>query len=103
FAQAIRDHSVNPLTHEYAPSVLATYRSACCLISNLKGLYAAHPALTSRIWFFWSGVFSSCVRSCNLVFPLLHKSYHPLSPRSFLAPLLSRVRAALSLKMRYRY
>jgi hypothetical protein len=63
FAQAIRESSANPLKHEYAPSVLATFRSASRIISSLKGLYAVHPVLTSRVWFFWSGTFSSCVRT----------------------------------------
>ena len=62
FAQAIREDSANPLRHRYAPSVLATYRSACRLISSLKGLYAVHN-LASRVWFFWSAIFSSCVRT----------------------------------------
>lgn len=61
FAQAIRAEPLDPLRHNYAPSVLATYRSACRLISGLKGLYGVHPRLCSRQWFFWSGIFSSCV------------------------------------------
>ncbi|KIJ65704.1 hypothetical protein HYDPIDRAFT_110852 [Hydnomerulius pinastri MD-312] len=61
FAQAIREAPNNPLQHKYAPSVLATYRSACRLISSLKGLYGVHPVATSQQWFFWSGVFSSCI------------------------------------------
>lgn len=61
FAQAIRAEPLDPLTHTFAPSVLATYRSACRLISSLKGLYAVHPDLCSRQWFFWSGIYSSCI------------------------------------------
>ncbi|KDQ61553.1 hypothetical protein JAAARDRAFT_704939 [Jaapia argillacea MUCL 33604] len=61
FVQALRDKSGNPLAHKYAPSVLATYRSACRLITSLRGLYPIHPSLTSRIWFFWSGIFSACI------------------------------------------
>jgi hypothetical protein len=62
FAQAIREDSANPLRHKYAQSVLAVSRSAFRLITSLKGLYSVHPGLASRNWFFWSGVFSACVR-----------------------------------------
>ncbi|KAF8636428.1 hypothetical protein AX17_003610 [Amanita inopinata Kibby_2008] len=61
FAQAIRQDSENPLRHKYAPSVLATCRSACRLISGLRGLYALHPRITGQCWFFWSGIYSSCI------------------------------------------
>ncbi|KAK2463713.1 hypothetical protein APHAL10511_004464 [Amanita phalloides] len=61
FAQAIRQDSQNPLTHLYAPSVLATYRSARRLISALRGVYALHPQVTGQVWFFWSGVYSACI------------------------------------------
>ncbi|KAF8920617.1 fungal-specific transcription factor domain-containing protein [Mucidula mucida] len=61
FAQAIQAQSRNPLQHQYAPSVLATYRSACRLISSLRGLYISHPDIAAQTWFFWSGIFSSCV------------------------------------------
>lgn len=62
FAQAIRQESENPLRHIYAPSVLATYRSACRLISALRSVYVLHPQITGEVWFFWSGIFSACVR-----------------------------------------
>ncbi|TFK32802.1 fungal-specific transcription factor domain-containing protein [Crucibulum laeve] len=61
FAQAIRQDPENPLRHKYAPSVLATYRSACRLISSLRGLYPIHPRISSHSWYFWSGIFSSCI------------------------------------------
>lgn len=61
FAQAIRQDSENPLRHPYAPSVLATYRSASRLISALKGLYGLHPQMAGQVWFFWSGIYSACI------------------------------------------
>ncbi|KIY70299.1 hypothetical protein CYLTODRAFT_371232 [Cylindrobasidium torrendii FP15055 ss-10] len=61
FAQAISSQARNPLQHQYAPSVLATYRSACRIISSLRGLYISHPNVGDMTWFFWSGVFSSIV------------------------------------------
>ncbi|OAX39813.1 hypothetical protein K503DRAFT_54027 [Rhizopogon vinicolor AM-OR11-026] len=67
FAQAIRESPDNPLQHKYAPSVLAVYRSACRLISGLKGLYRVHPYPTSRTWFFWSSVFAACILLGSIV------------------------------------
>ncbi|KZT27831.1 hypothetical protein NEOLEDRAFT_1059670 [Neolentinus lepideus HHB14362 ss-1] len=61
FAQAIRSGSVNPLTHKYAESVAAAYRSALRLISSLRGLYPVHPTRARRVWFFWSNCFSACI------------------------------------------
>ncbi|KAG2145129.1 hypothetical protein DEU56DRAFT_194357 [Suillus clintonianus] len=61
FVQAVREAPANPLKHKYAPSVLAVYRSACRLISSLKGLYRVHPHPTDRTWFFWSAIFSACI------------------------------------------
>ncbi|KAF8074813.1 hypothetical protein FPV67DRAFT_1665576 [Lyophyllum atratum] len=60
FAQAIREASDNPLRHKYKPSVLATYQTSCRLINALKDLYPVCP-LAGDVWFFWSGIFSSCV------------------------------------------
>ncbi|KAF9457528.1 fungal-specific transcription factor domain-containing protein [Collybia nuda] len=81
FAQAIRQDSEDPLRHKYAPSVLATYRSACRLISSLRGLYPSCPSV-QHVWFFWSGIFSSCVvlgaliiesPGCTLALDALHE------------------------------
>ncbi|KAI0048133.1 hypothetical protein FA95DRAFT_1127130 [Auriscalpium vulgare] len=60
FAQALRE-SEEPLRHKYSQSVMAAYRSALALITNLKGLNAVHPKLTSRVWCFWSTFYTSCV------------------------------------------
>lgn len=68
FAQAIRAEPADPLNHKFGPSVLATYRSATTLISTLRSLYAVHQNMASEQWFFWSGVFSSCV---SVYFPFL--------------------------------
>ncbi len=69
FAQAIRQQSDDPLKHRYAQSVLATYRSACRIISSLWGLYEVHKGDATNCWFFWSSVFSACV-SWNLALSL---------------------------------
>lgn len=53
----------DPLKHKYAASVRAAYRSACQLVSTLQSLYRVHPEMASRVWFFWSSLFSACVSS----------------------------------------
>ncbi|KAI0051576.1 hypothetical protein FA95DRAFT_1485275 [Auriscalpium vulgare] len=60
FAQALRE-SEEPLRHKYSPSVTATYRGSLVLIATLKHLNSVHPKLSSCIWHFWSGFYSSCV------------------------------------------
>lgn len=85
FAQAIRQDSENPLRHPYAPSVLATYRSACRLISALRGLCVLHPQMTVQVWFFWSGIYSACVSLDllhHLTFPKRFNLDCPWSSRS---------------------
>lgn len=49
-AKALREAPKNPIGHKYSPSVIAAYRSARKLISILRGLYLAHPELTSITW-----------------------------------------------------
>ncbi|KAH6916233.1 fungal-specific transcription factor domain-containing protein, partial [Coprinopsis sp. MPI-PUGE-AT-0042] len=61
FAQALRQQPDSPLHHRYAASVMATYRAATRLITSLRALYELYPRPTSYVWFFWSGIFSSCI------------------------------------------
>jgi hypothetical protein len=61
FAQALQQKPDNPLHHKYAASVMATYRAATRLIASLRSLYAVHQSPTGHCWYFWSGIFSSCV------------------------------------------
>lgn len=77
FSQAIRAEPADPLNHKFGPSVLATYRSATTFISTLRSLYAVHPNIAGQQWFFWSGVFSSCVSYRSLrFFPGLVETYY---------------------------
>lgn len=77
FSQAIRAEPADPLNHKFGPSVLATYRSATTFISTLRSLYAVHPNIAGQEWFFWSGVFSSCVSYRSLrFFPGLVETYY---------------------------
>ena len=63
FAKALEDHPGDPLGSKYAPSVLAAYNSACSFVGLVRSLYAQHPELTERMWFFFTHVFSCAVRS----------------------------------------
>jgi hypothetical protein len=61
-ARAIKIDPANPLNNRYGASVMSAFRSASLLIAGLRSLHGRHPKLTSQMWFFWSGVYSSCVR-----------------------------------------
>lgn len=52
----------DPLAHAFAPSVLAVYRSSCQIVTGVKDLMGKHQELLAECWFFWSLIFSSCVR-----------------------------------------
>ena len=65
FARAIEDSPEDPLGSRYAPSVLAAYNSACAFVGLIKSLFSQQPALTERMWFFFTHVFS-CAVSCHL-------------------------------------
>jgi hypothetical protein len=79
FALALKQQPDNPLQHAFAASVLATYRSATRLIASLRSVYNVHPRMTSTVWYFWSGVFSSCVS----IFP---RRRHTPIDRKFMIP-----------------
>lgn len=68
--QALQDPD-DPLKHKYAPSVRAAYRGACQLVSTIQSFYAVHPDMGGRVWFFWSSIFSACVR----LFIIIKKVY----------------------------
>ncbi|KAH9935867.1 uncharacterized protein BXZ73DRAFT_45273 [Epithele typhae] len=61
FAKALEDSPGDPLGSKYAPSVLAAYNSACSFVGLVHTLYAQHPALTERMWFFFTHVFSCAI------------------------------------------
>ncbi|KIP10047.1 hypothetical protein PHLGIDRAFT_125875, partial [Phlebiopsis gigantea 11061_1 CR5-6] len=58
---AVALHAENPLAHRYGDSVLAAYRCATRMCFALRDLYKLHPRIVSSMWYFWSGIFSSCV------------------------------------------
>ena len=66
FSAAIKINDEDPLQTKYGPSVMAVTRSACLIISSLRGLYGAHPDLAPKQPFFWYGAFSSIVSLCSI-------------------------------------
>ncbi|KAI0953849.1 hypothetical protein AcV7_007263 [Taiwanofungus camphoratus] len=89
FASAIQDHPDDPLGSKYGQSVLAAYNSACSFIGLIKSLYSTQPALTERMWFLFTHVFS-----CAIVLG----SITTKSPKMALAPsALSHLDSAYSL------
>lgn len=63
FAQALEDHPLDPMGSKYAQSVLAAYTSACSFVGLVESLFKQHPAITERMWFLFTHVFSCAVSS----------------------------------------
>lgn len=61
FAQAMVDDPMNPLRSQYAPSFLATYRSAMHVLKSIREEFEIVPALCARFWMPWTYAFSSAV------------------------------------------
>ncbi|EJD41075.1 hypothetical protein AURDEDRAFT_186732 [Auricularia subglabra TFB-10046 SS5] len=66
FAQALLEHSDDPLKSKYAQSVLATFRCAFYITASVRALYAQVP-LALRYWVFWSQSFSACLMLGSVV------------------------------------
>ena len=65
FAQALEDCPNDPMGSKYSPSVLAAYGSATSFVGLVESLFNQHPALTERMWFLFTHVFSCAV--CRLL------------------------------------
>lgn len=61
FAQALEDCPNDPMGSKYSPSVLAAYGSATAFVGLIESLFNQHPALTERMWFLFTHVFSCAV------------------------------------------
>jgi hypothetical protein len=73
---------------KYSPSVLAAYGSATSFVGLVESLFNQHPALTERMWFLFTHVFS-----CAIVLgSIAAKSQMGLAPSA-----LSHLDSALSL------
>jgi hypothetical protein len=88
FAQALEDCPSDQMGSKYSPSVLAAYGSATAFVGLIESLYNQHPALTERMWFLFTHVFS-----CAIVLgSIAAKSQMGLAPSA-----LSHLESALNL------
>ncbi|KAF8514037.1 fungal-specific transcription factor domain-containing protein [Gautieria morchelliformis] len=78
FAQALGEEA-DPMQSKYAPSVLATYRSACHIIWALYNVYSQEPNLACRFGLFWSNGFSASISLCLIVTTATRSSYAPFA------------------------
>lgn len=65
FVHVLQEKPQDPLQHRFGRSVNAVYNSAHRLITSLKDVYNVYPKVIKRSWFFWSGMYSSCVSANN--------------------------------------
>lgn len=68
FTQGLSGSEPFTLSHPYAPSVVATYCSACRLLSILETAMKQEPLLCKRVFGFWFNMFSAVV-SVQFGFP----------------------------------
>jgi hypothetical protein len=61
FLKALSEPETFTLDHKFAPSVMAIYRSASCLISTMEALFSQEPQLSVRFMCFWFNSFSAGV------------------------------------------
>lgn len=64
FARALLDYPTNPLRSPYAPSFLASYRSATALLKSLKKNFALFPNIYLRHWPTWAHALAASVSTC---------------------------------------
>ncbi|KAL5504658.1 hypothetical protein ACEPAH_7321 [Sanghuangporus vaninii] len=79
FAQAMIDDPVNPLRSQYAPSFLATYRTAAHILKTIREQFEIIPEFASRFWMPWTYAFSSAVVFGTIVVRGPSSSYAPSS------------------------
>ncbi|KAF8509510.1 hypothetical protein BU17DRAFT_98829 [Hysterangium stoloniferum] len=78
FAQALSEKA-DPMQSKFAPSVLATYRSACYIVLALHNVYTQHPSLSCRYGLFWSNGFSASIALCLMITRATRSSYAPFA------------------------
>ena len=66
FAHALEECPNDPMGSKYSPSVLAAYTGACTFVGLVESLFRQHPALTERMWFVFTHVFSCAVRFASV-------------------------------------
>jgi hypothetical protein len=70
FMEALSGPEPFTLHHKFAPSVMATYRSASRLISTIELLFNQEPHLSTRFVCFWFNSFSAGVSDLKIYFSL---------------------------------
>ncbi|KAF8194353.1 fungal-specific transcription factor domain-containing protein [Mycena galopus ATCC 62051] len=80
FCRALMLGAKNLTNSRYAASVTSMHHAARAIINISRGLFARHPAIASRMWYFYFHSFSAAV--CQAVLAIVAPS-HPLSPAAF--------------------
>ncbi|KAJ7258762.1 fungal-specific transcription factor domain-containing protein [Mycena haematopus] len=80
FCRALMLDAKNLVDSRYAASIISLHSAACAIINIARGLFALHPAIASRMWYWLFHVESSAV--CLAVLSIVAPS-HPLSPAAF--------------------
>ncbi|KAJ6570985.1 fungal-specific transcription factor domain-containing protein [Mycena vulgaris] len=80
FCRALMLGPKNLANSRYAASVASLTNAARGIINIARGLFALHPALTSRMWYWIFHSFTAAV--CQAVLVIVAPS-HPLSPAAF--------------------
>ncbi|KAJ7618930.1 fungal-specific transcription factor domain-containing protein [Mycena polygramma] len=80
FCRALMLGPKNLATSRYAASIASLIRAARAMINIARGLFALHPAVTSRMWYWIFHSFTAAV--CQAVLVIVAPS-HPLSPAAF--------------------
>src|SRR5882762_517352 len=75
FAQALNGPEPFTIKHQYAPSVVATYHSACRLVVILELLMKGEPRLCKRVFGFWFNMFSGVVSHGVLLLRIQHLTW----------------------------
>ncbi|KAI0792135.1 hypothetical protein C8Q75DRAFT_754615 [Abortiporus biennis] len=66
-AIALRENPANPEAHKYGRSVEAAKSSACRMCNAMRNIYLIYPDQLGRVWYFWSGIYSSCTLLAAIV------------------------------------
>ena len=64
------DSPADPLRSQYAPSFLATYRSAQHILKSISEQFQVLPDLCARFWSTWTYAFSSAVSTAAAEFDI---------------------------------
>ncbi|KAK7050534.1 fungal-specific transcription factor domain-containing protein [Favolaschia claudopus] len=80
FCRALMMDAKNLENSRYAASIVSLHRAARAMINIARGLFALHPAITSRMWYWLFHSFTAAV--CQAVLVIVAPS-HPLAHAAF--------------------